>query len=157
MGSVRLQHVAAPAHGHQISWEARVILDLAAQARHLHVDLPALAAFLARPGRTPRALLCANGNVTLAVTGALQGLGVRLGETGLLGIDELDWCELVAPGISTLAQPAATIGQAAVDSLWQRRDAAGKTPPRHLHYPPSLIPRGSTRLPSREHTLQERS
>ncbi|MFY0991244.1 LacI family DNA-binding transcriptional regulator [Halomonas sp. C05BenzN] len=109
-----------------------------------------IATFLARPGRTPRALLCANGNVTLAVTRALQGLGIRLGETGLLGIDELDWCELVGPGISTLAQPTAMIGQAAVDRLLHRPDEAGEMPPRHLHFQASLIPRGSTRLPSQE-------
>lgn len=117
----------------------------------------AIAAFLARPDHTPRALLCANGNVTLAATRALQKLGIRLGETGLLGIDELDWCELVPPGISTLAQPTALIGQAAVDSLLQRRDDPGEAPPRHLHYQPSLIPRGSTRLPYRECPTQERS
>lgn len=105
-----------------------------------------IATFLARPGRTPRALLCANGNVTLAVTRVLQRLGARLGETGLLGIDELEWCDLVPPGITTLAQPTAVIGQSAVGSLLQRLEASGhRALPRRIHYRPTLIPRGSTR------------
>ncbi|MBH8581594.1 substrate-binding domain-containing protein [Halomonas pacifica] len=103
----------------------------------------AITAFLARPGTSPRALLCGNGNATLAAAHALQALGVRLGETGLLGIDELDWCALVSPGISTLAQPTEVIGRAAVECLMQREHAS---PARRIHYQATLIPRGSTRL-----------
>src|SRR3972149_3759802 len=36
--SIRLQHVAAPAHRLQIARKARVGLDLAPQPGHLHVD-----------------------------------------------------------------------------------------------------------------------
>ncbi|WP_136247061.1 LacI family DNA-binding transcriptional regulator [Halomonas borealis] len=113
-------------------------------------DAPALnaaiAAFLAAPGAAPKALLCANGNVTLAATRALQALDVGLGETGLMGIDELDWCELVAPGITTLAQPTEDIGRAAVDRLLRRLDAPGeRAPPRRSDYGGRLIARGSTR------------
>ncbi|MCE9682402.1 LacI family DNA-binding transcriptional regulator [Halomonas sp. M5N1S15] len=105
----------------------------------------AIAAFLNRPGVAPKALLCANGKITLAVTRTLQALGVRLGETGLMGIDELDWCELVAPGITTLAQPTEAIGRAAVECLMQRREPQHHpSPPRHIHYQPVLMPRGST-------------
>ncbi|UYG07548.1 LacI family DNA-binding transcriptional regulator [Halomonas sp. M4R1S46] len=109
----------------------------------------AIAAFLDAPADRPRALLCANGNVTLAVTRALQALGVPLGETGLMGIDELDWCALVAPGITTLAQPTEDIGRTAVDSLLQRRTQRERpAPPRHIHYQARLIARGSTRRPA---------
>ncbi len=100
--------------------------------------------FLARTGRSA-ALLCANGNVTLAATRALQALGVPLGEVGLLGIDELDWCGLVPPGISTLAQPTEAIGRAAVQHLLARLDDATQ-PPRRTLYPARLNARGSTRL-----------
>ncbi|QTP57559.1 LacI family DNA-binding transcriptional regulator [Billgrantia antri] len=106
-----------------------------------------LEAFLARAGR-PAAVLCANGNVTLAATRALQALGIRLGEVGLLGIDELDWCSLVPPGITNLAQPTETIGRAAVQQLLARLDDGGAAlPPRHTLFSPTLIARGSTRLP----------
>ncbi|QOR37351.1 substrate-binding domain-containing protein [Billgrantia diversa] len=104
-------------------------------------------AFLARAGH-PAAVLCANGNVTLAATRALQAQGIRLGEVGLLGIDELDWCGLVPPGITTLAQPTEAIGRAAVQQLLARLDDSGTTlPPRRTLFPPTLIARGSTRLP----------
>ncbi|MDX5434680.1 MAG: LacI family transcriptional regulator [Halomonas sp.] len=105
-----------------------------------------ISAFLARAGR-PAAVLCANGNVTLAATRALQALGIRLGEVGLLGIDELDWCSLVPPGITTLAQPTEAIGRVAVQQLLARLDGSGPTlPPRHVLFPPTLIERGSTRF-----------
>ncbi|MBB3230831.1 LacI family DNA-binding transcriptional regulator [Halomonas stenophila] len=126
--------------------------DLSGEACCLALDgnAPALeravAAFLDAPATRPRALLCANGNVTLAVTRALQSLGVPLGETGLMGIDELDWCALVAPGITTLAQPTEDIGRTAVDSLLQRRaERERPAPPRRIHYQAELIARGSTR------------
>ncbi|MGR2740628.1 LacI family DNA-binding transcriptional regulator [Billgrantia sp. Q4P2] len=102
--------------------------------------------FLARPSH-PAAVLCANGNVTLAATRALQALGIRLGEVGLLGIDELDWCSLVPPGITTLAQPTEAIGRTAVQQLLARLDDGSALPPRRTLFPPTLIARGSTRLP----------
>lgn len=105
-----------------------------------------IAAFLARPGGAPRALLCGNGNATLAAAHALRALDARLGETGLLGIDELDWCALVGPGITTLAQPTEAIGRAAVECLMQRQQGRGHaSPARRIHYQATLIPRGSTR------------
>lgn len=105
----------------------------------------ALAGFLDDAERRPDALLCANGNVTLAVAHALRMLGVELGTTGLLGIDELDWCALAGPGITTLAQPTEAIGRAAVDSLLRRLDAdARRAPPRRTDFMARLIMRGST-------------
>lgn len=106
----------------------------------------AIANFLAPRADAPRALLCANGNVTVAVTRALQAQGVVLGETGLMGIDELDWCALVAPGITTLAQPTEEIGRTAMENLLQRLTAPGAdAPPRRIQYQAKLIARGSTR------------
>ncbi|MBZ9559232.1 MULTISPECIES: LacI family DNA-binding transcriptional regulator [unclassified Modicisalibacter] len=105
----------------------------------------ALAAWLAEAPDDANALLCANGNVTLAVAHALRELDVTLGEVGLLGIDELDWCALAGPGITTLAQPTEAIGRAAVASLMRRLDAdTAATPPRRTDYMGRLIQRGST-------------
>ncbi len=99
--------------------------------------------FLTESDSGQKAVLCANGNVTLAATRILLTIGARLGETGLLGIDELDWCELIAPGITTLAQPTDAIGRSAVACLMrsQKDDA---TPTLRCHAP-TLIVRGSTR------------
>lgn len=105
----------------------------------------ALARFTRGPRRAPCAILCANGKVTLAVAHALQALDVQLGKTGLMGIDELDWCALAGPGITTLAQPTEAIGRAAIDNLMQRLQHAGRqAPPRYTEYAGRLIPRGST-------------
>lgn len=104
-----------------------------------------LQAFLGRSGKRSRAIICGNGNLTLAATGALQALGVRLGETGLLGIDELEWCGLI--GITTLAQPTEAIGRAAMESLMQRLSAPEQAlAPQHMRFPARLIARESTRI-----------
>lgn len=105
----------------------------------------AISDFLSYHSPSPRALLCANGRVTLAVVRVLQSLGVTLGEIGLLGIDELDWCALVQPGITTLAQPTEAIGRAALQCLIAEPTSNGTSlAPQHLHSP-TLIVRGSTR------------
>ncbi|MBZ0332243.1 substrate-binding domain-containing protein [Halomonas sp. ANAO-440] len=111
-----------------------------------------IAAFLTGSTRSPKALLCANGNVTLAVTRILHTLGARLGETGLIGIDELDWCALVGPGISTLAQPTDAIGRDAVQCLLAPGNR--RVAPRGLHAP-TLIARGSTRRPAQAPAQEE--
>ncbi|MGM0785347.1 MAG: LacI family DNA-binding transcriptional regulator [Pseudomonadota bacterium] len=135
---------------------------LAGDARCLTLDADAaeldeaIGAFLARPGTAPKALLCANGQVTLAATRWLQQHDVTLGRVGLMGIDELEWCALVPPGITTLAQPTDAIGRVAVENLLQRLESTQRTsPPRRTHYQAHLIPRGSTRLPFHHDRSQE--
>ncbi|MCP1315444.1 MULTISPECIES: LacI family DNA-binding transcriptional regulator [unclassified Halomonas] len=97
-------------------------------------------ALKALPRAAPAAVLCANATATLSVTQAFNALHLPLGEIGLLGIDELDWCALVGPGISTLAQPFEAIAEAALARLLD----ACSTPAR---FAPRLIARGSTRRP----------
>lgn len=104
-----------------------------------------ITAFLARASHSAPAILCGNGNVTLTVAHVLQDQRIPLGNIGLLGIDELEWCSLVGPGITTLAQPTDAIGRAAVASLLQRlEDPQRQAPPRRTHYQAHLIRRGST-------------
>ncbi|MFM9271975.1 substrate-binding domain-containing protein [Halomonas elongata] len=106
-----------------------------------------LSAFLDAAKQQPTAILCGNGQVTLTVTRTLQARRVALGEIGLMGIDELDWCQLVTPGITTLAQPTDAIGQAAVDRLRVRQAERTTPEPRHERFTPNLIIRDSTRRP----------
>ena len=131
-----------------------VARGLAGQALSLSLDTDtaalehAIEGFLATPSQRPKALLCANGHVTLAVTRALQAQGVVPGATGLMGIDELDWCDLVTPGITTLSQPTERIGRAAVETLLQRLESRNDSaPPRRIQYQARLIPRDSTQRP----------
>jgi len=106
--------------------------------------LNALDTFIADHKQHNCAVLCANGNATLAVTRLFQQLGLPLGKVGLMGIDELDWCSLVPPGITTLAQPTDDIGQTAIHCL-MHQIAPHTTPmPTQLSFAPTLIRRGST-------------
>lgn len=105
----------------------------------------AIADFLAVPTDSPKALL---GKITLAVTRILQALGVRLGDTGLIGIDELDWCALVGPGITTLAQPTDAIGREAVLRLLAGPANVDTPEGAARRHTPILIARGSTRCPA---------
>lgn len=88
------------------------------------------------------AVLCANGVVTLAVCHALRRLD-GFAELGVLGIDELAWCALAGPGISTLAQPVDAIGRRAVDTLLARIEG-DDTPACVARLPAELNARGST-------------
>ncbi|WP_252107426.1 MULTISPECIES: substrate-binding domain-containing protein [unclassified Halomonas] len=98
---------------------------------------PALKALKTPPA--PTAVLCANGTATLSAVQGFQALGLTLGAVGLMGIDELDWCALVGPGITTLAQPFDAIGEAAIARLL---DPLGtRITDRHA---PHLLARGST-------------
>ncbi len=106
--------------------------------------LKALNYFIADHKHLPCAVLCGNGNATLAVTRLFQQLGLSLGKVGLMGIDELDWCSLVLPGITTLAQPTDIIGQTAIHCL-MHQIAPHTTPmPTDLSFAPTLLKRGST-------------
>ncbi len=106
--------------------------------------LQALSSFLTTHQPSACAVLCGNGNATLIVTRLFQQLGLPLGAVGLMGIDELDWCALVPPGITTLAQPTDTIGKTAVQCLMHRIAPHASSMPTALSFSPTLIERGST-------------
>jgi LacI family kdg operon repressor len=106
----------------------------------------ALTRFIAGPVAAGRrkAVIAANGVVTLHVIRALRGLGLRVPEdVGLLGFDELEWSALVGPGITTIGQPTYDIGFAAFECLWTRLNG-DSGPPRQILYPATLTERGST-------------
>ncbi|MBE0401961.1 MULTISPECIES: LacI family DNA-binding transcriptional regulator [Halomonas] len=105
-----------------------------------------LANFTQHTASSPGAVLCANGNVTLAMTRSFQQLGITPGPTGLMGIDELDWCELITPGITTLAQPTDDIGHAAVSCLLNQLNGSAQASPVCYRHAPRLQIRGSTTL-----------
>ncbi|RJS94171.1 LacI family DNA-binding transcriptional regulator [Salinisphaera sp. Q1T1-3] len=91
------------------------------------------------------AVICANGVITLSVCRALSRAGGDVFDRlGLLGIDELDWCALVGPGISTLAQPVDAIGRQAVRILLGRISGQLAPTTGEKRLAGALVQRGST-------------
>lgn len=91
-----------------------------------------------------KAVMSANGALTLQVARSLRRLGLNWGsDIGLLGFDELEWAELAGAGITTLKQPTYQIGYAALELLVNRIQGDAR-PTVEQKYPGELIVRGST-------------
>lgn len=91
-----------------------------------------------------KAVMSANGALTLQVARSLRRLGLNWGsDIGLLGFDELEWAELAGAGITTLKQPTYQIGYAALELLVNRIQGDVQ-PTVEQKYPGELIVRGST-------------
>lgn len=133
----RLQRFTQQAKTLGMKGQTLILSNVAAHA-------PTLKAFARRSVSAPGAVLCANGNVTLAMTRSFQKLGITIGPTGLMGIDELEWCELITPGITTLAQPTDDIGQTAVSCLLNQLNGSAQASPTSYRHAPRLQVRGST-------------
>lgn len=91
-----------------------------------------------------KAIISANGALTLQVARSLKRIGLNWGsDIGLLGFDELEWAELAGVGITTLKQPTWQIGFAAVEQV-VRRIEGGSTAIHEQVFSGELIIRGST-------------
>lgn len=91
-----------------------------------------------------KAVISANGALTLQVARAMRRLGLSWGsDIGLLGFDELEWAELAGVGITTLKQPTWQIGYAALEQVVRRIEGAAETVREQL-FSGELIVRGST-------------
>ncbi|MDX6019289.1 LacI family DNA-binding transcriptional regulator [Scandinavium sp. V105_16] len=91
-----------------------------------------------------KAVISANGALTLQVARSLKRLGLHWGsDIGLLGFDELEWAELAGVGITTLKQPTWKIGHAAVEQVVRRIEGSNE-PIREQVFSGELIVRGST-------------
>ena len=135
----RLARFSHAAKQHGMEYATSLLADSASSDTQ-----QAISRFLATHHASACAVLCGNGNATLVVTRLFQQLGLALGKVGLMGIDELDWCALVPPGITTLAQPTDAIGKTAVQCLMHRIAPHAAAMPTALSFSPTLIERGST-------------
>ena len=91
-----------------------------------------------------KAVISANGALTLQVARALKRIGLHWGsDIGLLGFDELEWAELAGVGITTLKQPTWQIGYAAVEQVVRRIEGVTDAV-REQVFSGELIVRGST-------------
>jgi LacI family kdg operon repressor len=81
----------------------------------------ALKTFLSAPNGGAKAVIAANGLMTLRVVQSLDRLKLTMPQdVGLVGFDELDWSALARPGITTFGQPTYDIGATAVRRLLAR-------------------------------------
>lgn len=91
-----------------------------------------------------KAVISANGALTLQVARSLKRIGLRWGgDIGLLGFDELEWAELAGVGITTLKQPTWMIGYTAVEQVICRIEGT-QDAVKEILFPGELVIRGST-------------
>ncbi|WP_245885997.1 substrate-binding domain-containing protein [Kineococcus rhizosphaerae] len=91
----------------------------------------------------PDAVFCANNNMTLGLLAALhkEDVGVPK-DLALVSFDDLEWGDILVPGITAVAQPFHAVGSQAVRlavSRWLEPDR----PPQTLRLPPSIEHRES--------------
>ncbi|MFJ6215981.1 LacI family DNA-binding transcriptional regulator [Streptomyces sp. NPDC092296] len=89
------------------------------------------------------ALFCGNNRVTVA---ALRRLRTFDRPVAVVGFDDLEFADLLSPGLTVVAQDPAGLGRTAAQLLFARLDGY-PGPARHLELPARLIPRGSGELP----------
>lgn len=95
-------------------------------------------------GRRPDAVFAANDLLAVGVLQALSLLGdVRVpDDIALIGYDDIDFAQAAVVPLSSIRQPAARIGEAAVDLLL--RELAGGSGERRVRFRPELVMRTST-------------
>ncbi len=108
----------------------------------------ALRRLLTVPER-PTAVITGNGAMTAGAYREARDHGLELGrDIAIAGHDEVEWAELVRPGITTMAHPVDEIGRTAVRLLLARLREPERDPETVL-LPPVLVHRGSCGCPAR--------
>ncbi|MDJ0463764.1 LacI family DNA-binding transcriptional regulator [Streptomyces sp. H27-C3] len=85
------------------------------------------------------AIFAANNRVTVT---AVRVLAARKRPIALVGFDDIELADLLQPGLTVIAQDAATLGRTAADRLFRRLDGSDD-PPARVELPTRLIARGS--------------
>lgn len=107
--------------------------DRARAAAHALLDLPA----------PPTALVSGNNFMTIGVLRALAERGLRVPEdVALVGFDDFDWADLLAPRLTVVAQPTGELGRRAVELLLARLDDP-RRPARTVRLPATFVHRDS--------------
>jgi len=91
------------------------------------------------------AIFAINDDIALAVLRAARKLNVRIpDDIALVGFDDLPFCEIISPTLSTVAQPFVESGQAAAHFLLDRITSRYRGLPRHMMMPTRLVVRESS-------------
>jgi LacI family transcriptional regulator len=110
-----------------------------------------VAAQIIAAGPVPRALVCANDQTAIGVMAALQQAGLSVpGDVAVTGFDGIRLGRHLHPGLTTVVQPMAALGDTAVTMLKDRIGGAQPTrtlPRRTVELPVRLELRGSCGCP----------
>ena len=97
-----------------------------------------------REGGRFDALVCANDLMAIGAIDAARALGLRVPEdVAVIGFDDIETAGLMTPRLTTVRNPAASIGEAAADALLRRLHAPDAEPQR-IALPTELVVRDST-------------
>jgi LacI family transcriptional regulator len=105
----------------------------------------------APPGGWPQAIYATNTVLLQGTLRALHDLGLLVpADMGVLGFDDFDWAELVAPPITVVDQHIDQIGRLAADSIIEIVEGRRtRHEPLHIQVAPTLTVRASTAPPTR--------
>ncbi len=101
---------------------------------------------MAMPER-PTAIFAGNNNMTVGMLYALRRLDTTVpDDLAIVAFDDLEWADIVRPGITSIAQPFHAMGSRALHLLLERLKEPGR-PPQKLLLPASLEYRESCGCP----------
>lgn len=91
----------------------------------------------------PTAIYCSNNNMSIGLLTAFRQHNVRVKkDIALVAFDDLEWSDIVSPGITSMAQPFHAMGSKALQLMLERLDKPALTP-RVIRLPPSFEHRES--------------
>ncbi len=100
--------------------------------------------------QAPTAILSLSNFMTIGVMRAMGDLGVRCpGDVSLIGVDDLDWADVMRIRPTLIAQPIEEMTRTAIATLLEQITNAEPPQKRRLLFPPKLVERGSCAPTSR--------
>jgi LacI family transcriptional regulator len=98
---------------------------------------------LARAER-PRAIMCANDLIAIGVMDAARAANLRIpDDIAIVGFDNIETADLVSPRLTTVDNPAASVGEACATALLRRITDGRDAPHQVIALPTKLIARES--------------
>ncbi|MCC6458726.1 MAG: LacI family DNA-binding transcriptional regulator [Caldilineaceae bacterium] len=138
-GRERLEGYKSALHDHGLSLEEALVrrtdftVNAAQEATTQLLQLSA----------PPSALLVCSGLMALGTVQVIRERGLRMPEDlALIIFDDPEWSKVIDPPITTIAQPAYAMGQAAAELLLQRIQQPD-IPPQHIRLSPTFMHRQS--------------
>ncbi|TAM70554.1 MAG: LacI family transcriptional regulator [Microbacteriaceae bacterium] len=102
---------------------------------------------LMRSADPPTAIVCANNAMTIGTLRGLRMLGLDVPhDVAVVSFDEIAWGDLMAPALTSMAQPVTAMGKLATQLLLRRIGGHGGPPERHM-LAPEFVHRGSCGCP----------